>query len=75
MAKRTQQSNNQRTVHVGVGLLLLLGAYLIGSWAVNTGELWMYVVTFAALVLSVRYFGEALTKKQHGKTSRQPKKA
>jgi hypothetical protein len=53
---------------IAIGLVLLAGAYVFASLAIDSGSLWYYLATFIALIYGIKYLFRPLTSsKSHGK--------
>ncbi len=57
MAKK---SNQMRMVWAAKGLFDLVLAYIFGSWAIDTGRYWYYILCLVFILLGIWFLARAI---------------
>lgn len=71
MASNKQKYSSKTLTRAGLALAGAAAAYLLGSWAIDTGSLWLYFATFAALTyatVNIKNLVRNFFSKHHDKT-------
>ena len=69
MKKSTSASDQQR-YSIGMLLLSVLATYLLGSWAIDSGSILVYALSFLAAWYALFYLRESIRSIKHDKSTK-----